>query len=65
MSESNQKRFVTVVIDTDNQEHWKWLQYSGINGGLIREGNALAILDGIEDKVKAAIHEAFTGGGKV
>jgi len=54
---TDQKRFVTVVIDTGNQEHWKWVQYAQLPYDRIREGNALAALDSIEERVVKAIRE--------
>ena len=54
----DQPRFVTIVFPAglENLENFMGFAHA------FREGNALAILDGLEDKVKAAVHEAFTKG---
>lgn len=53
-----QKRYVTVVFPGDARNLESFLQFAVDH----REGNALLILDGLEDRCKLAIHKAFTGG---
>lgn len=52
--QGEQKRFVTVVIPADSV----LLEFPGLIGCQMREGNALARLDDIEERVIAAIRKA-------
>lgn len=60
---ADQPRFVTIIVKIKDSESLGDIsnKLSGYEREF-REGNALSILDGLEDRCKLAIHKAFTGG---